>query len=335
MKCTPHQVLPLLFAAGCGGEHSALDPAGPYATRLAGLIWIFILICTGVFVIVMGFLTWALVRQRAAPMIPIAKPDPTSMAKLHRAISIAGAMTTLTLLGLLVASAMTGHAEAASEVRAPVSIRVIGHQWWWEFQYTDADVSKTVTTAGEFHVPVGRTILLELTSQDVIHSFWVPRLAGKIDLIPSRVNQAKIVAHAPGRFRGQCAEFCGYQHAHMAFWVIAESESEFEAWLQHERAPAAPSVDDAARRGAEVFATGPCPMCHTIRGTDAAATIGPDLTHIAARSTLASGALPNTRDHLRSLVTNIQRTKPGALMPTIALGDNELDALVHYLRGLL
>ncbi|HMI84191.1 MAG TPA: cytochrome c oxidase subunit II [Polyangiaceae bacterium] len=334
MKKAAFALTLLTLAVGGCGEHSALQPAGEHAARLAGLTWIFIGVCAAVFVIVMVYLLWALVRPRAAPMVTIVAPDPTSLGKLHRAIAVAGGLTALTLLGLLVASAMAGHAEAASEVRLPMSIRVVGHQWWWEFEYTDPDVSKTVTTANEIHVPVGRTILLELSSHDVIHSFWVPRLAGKIDLIPSRTNQTKLLVDAPGRFRGQCAEFCGYQHAHMAFWIIAEPERDFEAWLQHERAPATPPADESTRRGAQLFASGPCPMCHTVRGTDAAATVGPDLTHIAGRSTLASGAFPNTRDHLRTLVTNIQRMKPGALMPDMALPADDLDVLMSYLRGL-
>ncbi len=324
----------LVTICGCHGEHSTLDPAGLPAARLAGLTWIFIAICTGVFAIVMLFLLLALARRRAAPVLPIISPDPRSVASIHRTIAVASAVSALTLIALLIASAMVGHAEAATEVRTPISLRVKGHQWWWEFQYTDADPSKTVTTASELHVPVGRTILLELSSQDVIHSFWVPRLMGKIDLIPSRTNQARLVVDAPGRFRGQCAEFCGHQHAHMAFWVIAEEDREFQAWLEHERAPAQPPVDDAARRGAEIFASGPCAMCHTVRGSDAAATVGPDLTHLAGRSTLGSGSFPNTHDRLRALITNMQEMKPGALMPAMAMGDDDKDALMSYLRGL-
>jgi cytochrome c oxidase subunit II len=319
---------------GCTGKHSALDPAGPQAARLAGLTWIFMGVSALVFVIVVGCLVWALVRRRSAPIVGVVAPDAVSRRTLHRAIAAASGISALILLGLLIASAMVGHASAATDALAPISIRVIGHQWWWEFQYSDTDPSKIVATANELHLPVGRTAILELTSHDVIHSFWVPRLAGKTDLIPSRINRSKLTIDAPGRFRGQCAEFCGQQHAHMAFWVIAEPERDFQAWLEHERAPVTPPSGAEAERGAMLFASGPCPMCHTVRGTDAAATVGPDLTHLAARSSLGSGVYPNSRDHLRTLITNMQRMKPGALMPNIALGEDDLSALTSYLRGL-
>jgi cytochrome c oxidase subunit 2 len=272
-------------------------------------------------------------RRRPPSTTPVVEPDAGTRRKLVRSIALATIASTLTLIALLVTSAAAGHALVRTD-DPPISIRVTGAQWWWQVEYPDADVSKAVTTANEIHVPVGRTLAFELRSQDVIHSFWVPRLTGKIDLIPSRINFITLRVDQPGRYRGQCAEFCGYQHAHMAFWIIAEPQAQFDAWLDHERSPSPSPSDARAIRGQQVFLSGPCVMCHTVRGTVAGATFGPDLTHVASRTTLAAGILPNSRDQRARWLAHAQTLKPGARMPSITLADDDFAALLVYLEVL-
>ncbi|MGH2350349.1 MAG: cytochrome c oxidase subunit II, partial [Chloroflexota bacterium] len=211
----------------------------------------------------------------------------------------------------------------------------IGHQWWWEFQYPELGV----TTANELHIPVGVPINLELESADVIHSFWVPHLAGKTDAIPGRVNRLWFLADEPGTYNGQCAEFCGIEHALMRMLVIAESQSEFDAWVRNERSipafAATPTAQDSlVTRGAQLFANGVCITCHTIRGTAAQGKVGPELTHVGSRQTIAANTLPNTPEGLERWLRNPQAVKPGNLMPNLNLSDEDIDALVAYLQSL-
>jgi cytochrome c oxidase subunit 2 len=191
-----------------------------------------------------------------------------------------------------------------------------------------------VFTANELHVPVGRPVVLKVTSRDVIHSLWIPNLQGKRDLIPGYTTAIWIEADHPGVFRGQCAEFCGVQHAHMALDVVAETQDQFDRWLAAMRAPARDTSDATARRGRDVFMSARCAACHTIRGTDAAGSIAPDLTHIAARRTLGASTLPNTAEHLADWIRNPQHAKPGNQMPPNPLSDDDLHALVTYLGTL-
>jgi cytochrome c oxidase subunit 2 len=213
-------------------------------------------------------------------------------------------------------------------------VDVVGHQWWWEIVYRDSQADRMVFTANELHVPVGRPVRLVLSSRDVIHSFWVPSLHGKTDLIPGKTNEITIQADAPGTYRGQCAEFCGYQHAKMGLVVIAEDERSYRAWREAQRRSAVEPVTAEARRGREVFLSTSCVMCHTVRGTIAGATVGPDLTHVASRLTIGAGSLPFTRGHLQGWVANPQSVKPGALMPATALPSQDLQALVTWLEEL-
>jgi cytochrome c oxidase subunit 2 len=191
-----------------------------------------------------------------------------------------------------------------------------------------------VRTANEIHVPVGRPVAIDLKSRDVIHSFWVPNLHGKMDAIPGRVTNTWLQADSPGVWRGQCAEFCGLQHAHMALTVVAHPAHEFEQWLSAQREPATQPTEEIALRGQQVFLSGPCMMCHTIRGTPALSAFGPDLTHVASRRTLAAGTIPNTRGHLAGWILDPQVIKPGTRMPPTALGSEDLQALLAYLERL-
>jgi cytochrome c oxidase subunit 2 len=216
-------------------------------------------------------------------------------------------------------------------------IRVTGHQWWWEVEYRSPEPSRNFTTANEIHIPVGQPVRIELVAADVIHSFWVPALSGKMDLIPSQRNETWIQADLPGVYRGQCAEYCGQQHAHMAFMVVAQPPDDFEAWWQHELQPPELAPTDAAfpgiARGQTAFARH-CAVCHAIRGTLAQGRIGPNLSHLMQRRTIAAGTLPNTIGYLSGWISNPQHIKPGNRMPTLTLSAQELDDLRAYLQTL-
>jgi cytochrome c oxidase subunit 2 len=240
----------------------------------------------------------------------------------------------LVLFVLLVVDFSTDRALAALSGSQPLKIKVTGHQWWWEIRYDDPTPSQMVTTANELHIPTGQPVLLELASQDVIHSFWVPNLHGKKDLIPGYTTSLRLQADRPGVFRGQCAEFCGHQHAYMAFLVIAEPPEQFSAWLEAQRHPAEQPVNAMQQRGQRVFLSSSCVLCHSIGGSPAGGKAGPDLTHVASRQTLAAGTLPNTPGHLAGWIIDAPRIKPGAKMPPNSLAPEELHALLAYLEGL-
>jgi cytochrome c oxidase subunit 2 len=249
-------------------------------------------------------------------------------------VGVAVGLTVVTLIALLVASVWAGRSVASLRAESALSIDVAGHQWWWEIQYEDAVASRRVMSANEIHIPTNRPVVLKVTSRDVIHSFWVPNLQGKRDLIPGYTTALWLQASRSGVFRGQCAEFCGMQHAHMAFDVVAESEEEFARWLDAVRQPGRDPPDATARKGRDVFMQTRCAVCHTIRGSDAAGQTAPDLTHIASRRTLGAGSLPNTPDNLANWIRDPQRVKPGNQMPPNLLADDDLHALVAYLETL-
>lgn len=234
---------------------------------------------------------------------------------------------------LIVIAILTPTVAAVFKTQAPprpeaLTVEVIGHQWWWEIRYPDLGVA----TANELHLPVGRPVSLSLKSVDVIHSFWVPQLGGKRDLIPGRVNFLNFTAEVPGEYQGQCAEFCGISHANMRLLVVAQPRAEFETWAQRLKAPPTPPAGQAAE-GLQAFLAGGCVACHTIQGVSPG-VVGPDLTHFGSRKTLAAGLLPNTPDHLARWLANPPAVKAGALMPKLQLTDAQLTALVAYLGSL-
>ncbi len=222
----------------------------------------------------------------------------------------------------------TTQAPAAS--RTALTVHVVGHQWFWEVRYPE----NGAVTANEIHIPVRTPVLVEATTDDVVHSFWVPELNRKIDMIPGRVNTVELEADRPGTYRGQCAEFCGLQHAHMALEVVAEPAARFRAWFSSQERPARAPRSGLERTGERVFLEGACSSCHTIRGTSAAGDTGPDLTHLASRSTLGALTLPNTPQALATWVTDSQHVKPGNQMPDIQVAPDQLRALVAYLESL-
>ena len=215
-----------------------------------------------------------------------------------------------------------------------LELQVTAHQWWWEVDYLYDDLTRRFSTANEIHVPVGQRVKISLLSSDVIHGFWVPRLHGKMDVIPGHENSLVLEASEPGIYRGECAEYCGVQHAHMRFLVVAQRPDDFRAWAANQRLPAPTPTDPLLVKGREAFETTACAMCHSIRGTRARGGVAPDLTHFGSRSTIA-GVMPNTRARLQAWIVNAQSFKPGARMPTLEQFDGEtLNALAAYLESL-
>jgi cytochrome c oxidase subunit 2 len=296
------------------------------------IIWVFVIIAAIVWGLVLLALAGALWHRRPNAGEPAA-PTPGSARRAGIAVGTATAATVLTIFGLTLASYLATRGLNAAP-QEPLTIRVRGYQWWWEVAYLDKAPARNLTTANEIHVPVGRPVSIELSAADVIHSFWVPNLAGKQDLIPGRDNRIIITATAPGIYRGQCAEFCGLLHAHMRLFVIAEPPDRFEAWRDAQLGRAPDPATDEQREGRRIVTGKACGACHTVRGTSAAGVVGPDLTHVASRSYIASGLLPTTRGSLAAWVADPQTIKPGNNMPLVPLTGDELRAVSAYLASL-
>ena len=252
------------------------------------------------------------------------------MLSLWAGIIVAG------LVILILASFLTDRALVASDANAQVEVRVTAHQWWWRIEYRDpAEQNAWIETANEMHLPVDQTARVHLVSGDVIHSFWVPNLAGKMDVIPGKNNALALTPRRTGWFRGQCTEFCGVQHAHMGLDVKVETAAEFTSWLERQKQEARqPTADPVASRGQEIATGGACGLCHVIKGTAATGRAGPDLTHVASRRSLAAGTLPMSRGGLQGWIAQPQALKPGNMMPTIPLDPADADAVAHYLSTL-
>jgi cytochrome c oxidase subunit 2 len=265
-------------------------------------------------------------------------PDLASLARperrIWRIVAWSTGAATVGLLALLAADAFTSRALARLPLRDAVNIELTGHMWWWEARYLDADRSREFTTANELHIPVGRPVIVTLRSQDVIHSLWIPNLQGKKDMIPGRTATLSLRADRAGIYRGQCAEFCGLQHAMMALLVEAEPYADYEAWAARQRKPAGEPADALALRGRAVFLNGSCAKCHTVAGTAATGRLGPDLSHLASRRTIGAGIFPNNRGHLAGWIANPQSLKPGVNMPANPLPPDDLQALLAYLETL-
>jgi cytochrome c oxidase subunit II len=312
-------------------SQSALHPAGPGAERIAELWWLMLATASAVFLLVLAVLVRAITHKgnRAEPRAVTDDRLPTRWVLAGGVVLPAVILVPLLIFTLHTLAGLTPPKSGA----AP-EVVITGRQWWWDVQYAADDPQDRLRTANELHIPVGRPIRIRLRSDDVIHSFWVPSLQGKMDLVPGQINTTWIQADTAAVYRGECAEYCGLQHTRMQFRVIALPEAEFAAWLAEQRKPAGPVSDSVGRAGQAVFLRSGCAFCHTIRGTAARATSGPDLTHFASRSTIAAGTLPNTRGHLAGWIGNPQAIKPGNLMPRIPLRPAELHALLAYLGSL-
>jgi len=322
----------LLLLAGCSGWQSVMDARGTSAISLKQLIITIVVVCCAVWMLVMIALILALWRRRPARQRPM-EIDADGERRMSIAVTVAVAATVVVIGALTMDSFFATRAlsRASSD---DIIIRIRGLQWWWSAGYFAADPARTFETANEIHIPVGRNVRFQLEGDDVIHSFWVPSLAGKQDLIPGRPNELVIRAERAGVYRGQCAEFCGLQHAHMAFLVIAEDEADFDNWVSAQRGPAVQTSDDEAAAGRAAFLAKPCAACHTVRGTAAAGTNGPDLTHVASRRYIAAGEFETTRGTLAAWIADPQTLKPGSNMPAVALTPDELRSISAYLAGL-
>jgi len=325
-----------LLAGGCVGTgvQDVLAPRGPQAERIADWFWISFALAVAVFVAFVAVLAYGLLRARRLG-------ERNELPPAHgRNLVLWGGLVvpTAILLVLLVLSAYTDRRISRLGRGAgpePLTIEVVGEQFWWQVRYLDpAHPHREFTTANEIHVPTGRPVRLLLESRDVIHSFWVPNLHGKTDLIPGRTNDLVFQVDEPGVYRGQCAEFCGTQHARMALLVEALPPAEFAAWWERQLRPPAPPTDSVRVKGRDVFMKNGCGVCHSIRGTPARGRVAPDLTHFASRRTIAAGTLPNTRGHLGGWISDPQGIKPGNRMPAVPLKGEELQALLDYLHSL-
>lgn len=305
--------------AACGGGQSTLRPESDAARDIATLWWIVLTVSVVVFGVVLGLVVFGVLRARGAEP---ARGEPLFARGL---IVIGGvAVPMVVLVALFVLTLRTLPSTSPARGKTELTVEVVGRQWFWDIHY----LGRGVTTANEVHIPARTPVELRARSLDVIHSFWLPRLNRKIDMIPGRTNSILLNADEPGVYRGQCAEFCGLQHAKMAFLVVVEEPNAFRRWLERQAEPSR-----AGSRGARVFLASGCGSCHSIRGTTARGRVGPDLSHLASRRTLAAGTIPNDRGSLAAWIIDPQHFKHGSKMPGFDLA-GDLGALLDYLEGL-
>jgi len=324
-------IVPALLTAGCAGVYpqSAVKPHSDYARMIQVLLeqqiwWVVI-----IFVVVQVLLLVAVIRFRARPGMPDPKP-------IHgnTALEIAWTIAPAVILALVaVPTGATIYKTQADYPKDALTVKVIGHQWWWEFRYP----AQSITTAGEMHVPVGKPVIVEIESADVIHSFWFPAVGGKRDAVPNHTNRIWFTPDTPGEYPGTCAELCGVSHANMHMKLFVQSPAEFDAWVAQQTSSAAvPDSTSLAWTGRKTFAASACIACHTIDGVSQG-IIGPNLTHVGSRTSFAGAMFPNDTDHLIRWVSNAPQQKPGSLMPgppTMALPPDPVSAIVAYLQSL-
>jgi cytochrome c oxidase subunit 2 len=316
-----------LTAAGCGGHQSTLAPRSRPAKDISQLWWVMLVASAVIFAIVVMLVLLAIVRHRGQRGGPVnTRPAGTRLILWGGAV-IPG----IVLFVLFLATVETLEPTAAAKGRSgDLRIEVSGRQWFWDVDYPD----QHFRTANEIHIPVGEAVSVGLRTDDVIHSFWVPQLNRKVDMIPGQTNHVVLEADRPGVFRGQCAEFCGLEHAHMAFYVVAQPRPQFEAWLANEERPAPQPATAHLEQGQQVLLGSACVYCHAIQGTNASGRVGPDLTHLASRRSIAAGTLPLNRGTLAGWILDPQHIKPGNYMPATNLDGPHLQALVDYLMSL-
>ena len=313
------------FAAG--PNQTALQANGQHAAQILEITWVLFVGGALIFVAVMVLALLALLGPQAA----------RSALARHAWIVGGGIAFPVVVLSALLVYTFSAASTMVLARQAPAAarIQVTGELWWWRVRYLDAGGSTVLETANEIRIPAGQPVDLELVSQNVIHSFWVPNLAGKLDMIPGRVNRLRLQADAPGVFRGQCAEYCGAQHAKMAFDVVAVTSSDYAHWLAAQARPASKPEAPLLQRGQALFAESRCGLCHSVRGTPAIGMRGPDLTHVGSRLTLAAGTLPNGPGTIAAWITSSQHLKPGSLMPAFRqFSGEDLRALAAYLESL-
>ena len=323
----PALAVTALALAACGATpQTTLEPTTEAARTARDLLLFVFWAMVVTFVLVEGALLYVLIRfrRRSGDGIP---PQTHGHTPLEIGWTIAPAVLVVIIVVLTVPAIFSNARAAGPDA---LQVRAIGHQWWFEFQYPELGV----VTANELHLPVDRDVEIQLESNDVLHSFWVPSLRGKLDMVPGRVNRFTIKPEVSGTFLGQCAEFCGTAHALMKFTVVVEPQATFDAWVENQLTDRVPPTSELAREGEEMLTLGGCVACHTIRGTDSAGLLGPDLTHMGSRAHIAAGLLENTPENMRLWLSDPQGVKPGNTMVIPELTGDQLDALVAYLQGL-
>ena len=310
---------------GCEWQQSTLAPGGPHAESVATLSWVMFIGAGLIFLLVMALTACACLAEAGRANWLSRKTVIIGGGVIFPVVTL----TALLVYGLLLSRSLVMAGSPA------LRIEVVGEQFWWRVHYLDASGAPHLVSANEIRIPVGPPIEFVLKSKDVIHSFWVPSLAGKLDMIPGRVNSYRFAAERPGMYRGQCAEYCGAQHALMAFYVVAMGREEFDAWYARQSEPAPDPIAAFPTRGKTLFLENGCGACHTIRGTAAKGVIGPDLSHVGGRVSLAAGTFPNNQGTLAGWISSAQHLKPGNLMPSFrSLQSEELRAISAYLGDL-
>ncbi len=310
---------------------SYLGGWGARAYPVVGLTWETLIVSIAVCIIVTVLVAWGVIAKRSRTTIgaePLAR-GPGGMRWIIWGVGLSVIPLVVTLVWTVAVLAQVNRPKGAE----PFTIEVIGHQWWWEVRYHTTDPSRLLVTANEIHIPVGHPVKFQLKGADVIHSFWIPALNGKTDTIPGQTNVTWMEADRAGRYRGQCTEYCGLEHAKMAVFVIADQPAAFAAWWQRQLAEAPPPATPQTQQGAALFVE-KCGACHSVAGTPAQGKTAPDLTHLMSRATIAAGAALNTRAGLQGWIANPQGVKPGALMPTLYLSGPQLTQVADYLETL-
>jgi cytochrome c oxidase subunit II len=319
----------MLLASGCRSQdypQSAIHPRSDYATWIQELLEIQVIWVIIIFVLVMGLLLYAAVRFRARPGAPDPKP-----IHGHTGLEVAWTIAPAIILALVaVPTVVTIYKTQGAAPPGAMQVQVIGHQWWWEFKYPDLGI----VTANEMHVPKGQTVYVRINSADVLHSFWFPAIGGKRDAVPTHDNHIWFTPSEAGTFPGQCGEFCGMSHGNMKMKLMVEEPAQFQAWVANQKAPpVTPDSLSLAGHGKTVFSRSACIACHTVQGVSPG-IIGPNLTHIASRTSIAAALYPNDAEHLSRWIQNAPKLKPGSLMPKLALPPDQVSAIVAYLQSL-
>lgn len=314
---------------------STLRPQGPAAAHINELWWVMFGFGTAILLLVIGLLFAAILRGERGTSATA--PDSSGDDTGRKWPIFGGIVLPLIVIGIVFGYSIYTLATIENpNEKPPIKIEVVGRRWWWEVKYPD----QGITTANEIHLPVGVPVQVELKSADVIHSLWIPELHGKMDLIPTRINNITLQADKEGVFRGECAEFCGLQHAHMGFMVVAQSKGDFENWIASQQQPAAAPTDPTALQGQQVFVNAGCVFCHTVRGLEdkeidrSSVDLGPDLTHLDSRLTIAGASLTRNRGNLAGWIVDAQHVKPGSLMPNMEINAEDLQSLLAFLETL-
>jgi cytochrome c oxidase subunit 2 len=327
-------LLAAILSGGCSGNQSMLNPAAEQASQIGQLWWLFCIVMAVIYALVLLFTVMAVARRQRVISPPTLQPDEKQEKRMTYTVSGLVVATIIILFIFMTRDFLTGRDMQALNDPNPLKILITAHQWWWEVQYENNVSSNIVQTANEIHLPLGKAVQFDLKSPDVIHSFWLPNFDGKKDIVPGHPTSVWFRPTKAGTYYGQCGEFCGLQHAHMRFVVVVETAEEFQNWLTAVSQSARAPQNDLERHGEQVFLNDNCIMCHTISGTPARGTVGPNLTHLASRQTIGAGTVPNTRGHLGGWILDAPRIKPGILMPQNNLSPADFQALLAYLETL-